>query len=387
MRIRHPWMTSTLALVCALAAFAQADDAPPAPAEPAVPAVETVPAVEAAPAGAEQAAPVPEGPKPAQPAIPEPAAPPPAAPCLPESITVCPPQCLAPCAKRWAMGLAGGASWMDSPAGIVGLEPAPANPLEWGTLEYPAAFAGRGSLAYRAGGRWGVAVRGTYWGKTDDEGTDAGNWLSASAPGDTDLSRPLAGSLSGELTLWDVGAGFWFEWCCSPCTVFVAGFGGRLARLDESVRLDFAVTDVGPATSGSLASDVENELLLAEVSLGWRWVAGSRCTLGFTVTGLVGGVTSDVDVSDENVFTSGVHAGGRKDEDTTYGLQLDLVSEWRMSSRCGLTVGYSLLWLDNIQRASTALDLSQSGTGAVQAASTPEDFVAHALLVGISFDF
>lgn len=342
--------------------------------------------------------------RPAQPPVPEadagaaaprPAAPPPAAPVLLPALTAAPAApCGAPCrdacdpcAPRWELSLEGGLGLLESPEGLLGVQPPPGDALDWGGVDYAPTFAGRVRLAVRAGARWGFAVGAMHWGKADDEVDASGFAVIRPAPGGLpSLSRPLAGTLSSELTLWDLRAGGWCEWGCSPCLTMVAGVGVRVASLDETSRADLVTTDL-PTVTGSIESEVDNDLLLAEASLGLRWAVGATSTLGVTVTGMLGGSGTDITVRDENVLSAGAHAATRGDEDTAYGLQVDLLAAWRVNKDFSLTAGYSLLWLDGIQRGPAAIDLGQTATGAVQASYTPESYLAHAFLLGISFDF
>lgn len=349
----------------------------------------------ARPTGALQAAPVRVGarygvtPYPAATRSVRPVAPPPA------QVVVQAPQvaapCEDPCATRWSLALAGGMALHEAPDGLLGVQAPPSgSAIEWSSLDYPATLAGRGSLSCRAGARWGIALQGTYWGQADDDATVSGTYVSRrSAGGLTDVSRPLQADLTSELTLWDAGAGVWFELASSPRFAFLAGLGVRVASLEETSRMGFATTDVGatPPEDGWAQAEVQNDMLLGEAMLGMRWSPSASWAFTVAVTGLLGGVSTDVRVSDEDVFSGGVHAGSLTDDDTVHGAQLDLLAQWRLSRGWSLTAGYSLLWLDGVQRGPRALDFGQSDTGAVQAAYEPGTYTAHAVLLGVAIDF
>ncbi len=291
---------------------------------------------------------------------------------------------------RFDVALAGGLSLASAPEGLLGVAPPPAGAIDWASLEPPPAIAARASVSFRAGARWGVSARGTYWGRSDDAATVTGAFVSRTAPGGaTDLSRPLTAELTSELTLWDAGAGVWMEWGCDPCLAFLTGLGARLAAVDETSRAGFATTGPGgfPAADGFAAADVRNDLLLGEVTLGLRWTPNWDWAFTLSATGLVGGVETEIDVTDFGVFSGGSHASRRTHEDSAFGVQLDALLQWRPGARWALTAGYSLLFLDGIQRGSTALDFGSSASGAVQAASATESLVTHALLLGVAFNF
>ena len=57
-------------------------------------------------------------------------------------------------------------------------------------------------------------------------------------------------------------------------------------------------------------------------------------------------------------------------------------------SRClAFTLGYNLLFLDNVQRANDAMDFSASTSGAVQARNEVDQLLWHGVYAGISFEF
>jgi hypothetical protein len=242
---------------------------------------------------------------------------------------------------------------------------------------------------HRAGARWGLRVQGTSWGEADDEATLDGTVVSSTSGGITDVSRPVLAQLSSESSLWDAGAGLWVELCQRRCLTVVAGVGVRFAALDETARMSFVTTDAGPtpAEDGFAQADVANDLLLGELMLGLRWAATDRCNLMLAVTGLYGSTTTDIEVQDEDVFTSGLHASSRSEDDTVTGVQLDMLAQWRAGNGWSLGLGYSLLWLDGVQRGPSALDFGQSETGAVQAAWQADSYTVHAVLLGVSIDF
>jgi hypothetical protein len=279
----------------------------------------------------------------------------------------------------------------EAPDGVLGVQPPPSgSAIEWGSLDYPATLAGRASLAYRAGARWGIALQGTTWGQADADATVTGTFVSRRvAGGATDVSRPLEADLSSELTLWDAGVGVWFEMGSSPRATFLAGVGVRVASLEETSRMAFRTTDVvvTPPEDGWAQADVTNEMLLGEAMLGLRWDPSASWSLTVSATGLLGGVSVDVRVSDEDVFSGGVHGGSLTDDNMVTGAQLDLLARWRIGRGWSLTAGYSLLWLDGVQRGPSALDFGQSDTGAVQAAWQPDSSTVHAALLGVAVDF
>lgn len=341
------------------------------------------------PAGALQGAPTRVSGAAVRPAAPSPArlsTPGLSAPCAP--LDPCAP--VDPCAGTWVLSLAGGVAQATSPEGVVGVQPAPADSIDWGSLDYGAVPAARASLAWRAGARWGLRAGGTWWGRSDDDTTVAGSFASTEAPGvDLDISRPYNAALSTELTVWDGGVGLWMQWALGSSLTLTGSAGGRMARVDETARVDFSTVGPGgvPNAQGFAASDVTNELLLGELGFSLRWSPSTTWAFTLGASALAGSVSTSIDVSDATLFSAGSHASSRTKDDTTFGMQADLQVEWRFASRWALSAGYSLLWLDSVQRAAATMDYSQSATGAVQALYAPDSLTVHAVLLGVQFSF
>jgi hypothetical protein len=92
-------------------------------------------------------------------------------------------------------------------------------------------------------------------------------------------------------------------------------------------------------------------------------------------------------VSDQDFFSGGPHSGSIDEDDFVAGFEVDAVLRWWFSERAAVSLGYSLLIIDDIVRAHDALDFSQSGTGAVQPIRTTDELVVHAILFGVVLDF
>lgn len=383
-------MGASLLLV---AAPARADEPPPPPPPETAPAPEA-PAPDAGRRVIEMAPP--EAPASAPMAAPVPCPPPPCCPdmtCLQKRD-----ECGWPldnCGRRYGcidLTVEGMGSWISSPDGQLGETVAGnTDPLEWNSLEYPVAWGGRGTLAWRYEAQGWLELRGTYWGNPDDDTVESGFFgATPGASGTGDLSRPVDAAMSTEAEQWGLELNWWNEVVCRHAFRLDAGWGVRYLSFDERAHVDFTSTGPGGfpvADDAFVDSRVENDFFGFQLCV-LAHNDFSDCFEGYAgLKAMVGQVNRDVRVTDDSIFAGGAHSAKSSDDEFVMGFDFEVGFKWRFTPRLALTGGYELLMLDNVQRAEDGMDFSKSTTGAVQARQAADQLVTHAFFLGLSINF
>ena len=299
------------------------------------------------------------------------------------------------CGKRrgaWDVTLEGTYNFYSSPDGDLG-EPifgGPSPQINWDGVDYKGQFGGRGTISYRVEPFTRVEARGTYYGKADESGSQAGFF--AATPGITgsgDVSRPVDAALSSQVEAYGAELNWWTEMACEGHWRVDAGAGARYLHLDETAHTDFVTTGPGPfpVANGFVDSNVTSEFFGVQGLVAVHGDVTQRVEAYGSFKGMLGNLHTDVSVSDNSIFVGGSHSSSRKDDQIVLGFDLELGVKVGITDRIGVTAGYDLLFLDNVQRAEDAMDFTHSNTGAVQAGSSVDQLLIHTLFVGVSINF
>ncbi len=290
-------------------------------------------------------------------------------------------------------------SYLDSPEGLVGT-PAFGNPQqwEWDQLDYEPSFGGRAFVKHCLGPLEWIEVGGTYYGSWDDEITSTGVFGFAppdafAAGGHIPIgeSNPVAATFSSEAEAFGGEASFITEMHCSGCYRWDWLVGARYLQFNEEARIDFAqapIAGIGAGGPGAfVASDVENTFIGLQIGAVMHWELSPTFELQASLKGLAGNLNRDLTVTDNDIFSGGMHTATSEEDEVVFGADIDIGARWRITNRLTLTAGYNLLFLDGVSRANDAMDFSKANSGAVQAQHETDQLLIHSVFVGLEVNF
>ena len=134
-------------------------------------------------------------------------------------------------------------------------------------------------------------------------------------------------------------------------------------------------------------SDVDNDFFGLQANVAVHIDANQCLEFYASGKGMFGVLNKDIDVSDDSIFAGGTHSAHSEDDEFVFGVDFELGFVWRITRNIGITGGYELLFLDDVQRAEDAMDFSRSNTGAVQARQEPDQLVVHSVFLGVTINF
>ncbi len=322
--------------------------------------------------------------------------------------------CTAPCGQRrdnccWPLDwcgnrygcreitLEGMAGIFEAPEGPFGLAvppgfPPPTPQLSYDDLDYGWTFGGRVTARYWIGPQEALELRGTYNGSWDDDTVSNGRFGFAAGPfgpGPANGNVTVANALSveSEADLFSGEANWWTELACEGCTRWDIMLGIRYARFDEELTGAFANPVIPGGGPASVASDVENSFIGAQLGGAMHRDLSDRITFTISVKGLIGNMTREANVSDANIFAGGSHSASSEDEEIVWGIDADIGVKLRLTPRIAVTAGYNFFFLDSVLRAHDAMDFGNAVTGAVQAKQDTDQLIVHSFFLGVNFNF
>jgi hypothetical protein len=134
-------------------------------------------------------------------------------------------------------------------------------------------------------------------------------------------------------------------------------------------------------------SNADNQFFGGQVAARARWEVGRNLELGVTAKGLLGAIRREVDVSDLNAFSGGLHGASSDDTEFGWGAEVEVSALWRINRCFGVTLGYQALFLGDVVRAHEGMDFSRVDTGAVQARQETDGVLIHGVFAGIQWSF
>ena len=293
---------------------------------------------------------------------------------------------------RFELTLEGMASIPSSPDGLLG-EPVPgaSDQFDWESLDYGIEFGARGTVRYAVSpGKW-LEGRFTWYGDKYSDSADARPGRFGFSPGvgipPTGVSAASLGAMSASAELWSAELNFVGEFECSGCWRWDLILGARMIQFDEKARLDFATGPIVGAGPAFVDSDVTNHLIGGQLGLGAHWDVSSSVTLNFSLKAIMGDLSRKADVTDTSIFVGGPHASRLTQTEMVFGTDIEIGLRWRLTRCIAFTLGYNMLFLDNVLRANDAMDFTKSTSGAVQAKDDVDQLIVHSVFAGLNFNF
>jgi hypothetical protein len=272
------------------------------------------------------------------------------------------------------------------PEGIVTVDTGAPGQTTWDDLDYDPEIGGRVAFTF-PWTCWDVTIAGTWWGSWEGDHTTSGTTLTSTpVPGGPfNTSPPFDVVLHEEATLWDVNLVFMKAWTCSPCFNSRWGFGARWLHFDEEASFEFPVGVVA-LTTGSFASDIDNDLIAAELVAEGVWKL-SGCW-DFLARGSVfaGWMHREGEMSAVNI-TPPITGASDEQDDFGFGGELEIALRWHPSACWSLSLGYGLLALGNVTRAHEAFDFSNAGVLDIGPVFEDDLLLVHRVFVGVGFNF
>jgi hypothetical protein len=293
------------------------------------------------------------------------------------------------CNEITAEGIAAMVAAPDGPFGLA--VPGVAAQINYDGLDYGFAFGGR--LTYR---RWiapqeAIELRGAYYGAFEDSVRSDGVFgFTGGLPGPpaAGVTAPNATLLSSEADLFGGELNWWSEIECRSCTRWDFVLGAKFLKFDELVTATSWATPLIPAGGPpNVESDVENLFIGGQIGGAVHRDLGAQVTLTLAAKALLGNITRKATVRDANFFAGGVHVGRTEEDDFVYGVDADVGLRFRMSPQIAVTLGYNLLFLENVLRAHDAIDFTMSSSGALQARQETDHLLVHSFFLGFNLNF
>lgn len=300
--------------------------------------------------------------------------------------------CCPECWDKWAISLEGGVTYLPSVDGPVGLPTGTgSNEFSWDGIDNEIAFAARLGVSFRPTVCDIVMFRGSlqgFWPEQTDRQT---NRVLGFAPGDG-MNPPVTQTNSATLSTEAQYYGGELHWwrrvgCCENLRAHL-GAGIRYLEFDEKATMDdWAQPFAGFNGLPYLQSDAKNRFLGVQFGTMGEWDFCGRWTLSGSIKGMVGGIRYDTTVRDNSFFIGGEHSSSFEQTKFSYGVDVEVGIRWKASQCVSLLASWNFLFLDNVQRASDALDFTDSNSGAVQAQRNTDALVTNTLWLGVQVQF
>jgi Putative beta barrel porin-7 (BBP7) len=378
------WVAGVLIVAVSLSAHAYAEEPPvPPPAPPPLP-----PVIVASPAPMQMTV--------VPPANPCTTCPPP--PCCFQRRDSCSWQVDRCCRRlgRFEVSLQGTYTYITDPEHAFGVDTFLPDQVRWDTLEFDGEPGGRAAVRYAVGPLDWIEARFAYLGEFDDQRRQTGvaGYAPAAepppipgvAPG---VAGPFTADFSMESTLWTAELNWWSEWFCDGRWRVDTVVGARVISFEEDAEVNSVDPGFNPGFPGDpfVRSETDNLFLGVQAGARVHWDIHQCFELNASLKGLLGNLNRETVVTDNSVFSGGPHSASLEEDEFVWGFEAEVGARWRLLRWLSLEAGYSLLFLDNVQRANDAMNFGASLSGAVQAQSNPDQLFAHSVFAGITLQF
>lgn len=282
----------------------------------------------------------------------------------------------------WRFRLEGAISVLDDPDGNLG-EPAAGLPaLTWGANNYDPAFGMRGSIA-RCWGDGELEARIAFLGGWDDSTRQTGAFgfanVFGASPTATTTLRSMADFVSLEANYWhnlnnrDADA-------CGPW--FRVGAGIRFFKYREIAE---ARDWVGLAPDSFLNGEADNSFIGGQILGSAGWVATDCVELEVSGRLFAGLMSRDITIDETSILSGGSKRATSEEDEFSWGAEIGIDASFKVTNCTLFTVGYSLIYLNDVARAHDTLDFSRGNTGAVQAVQRTDSVLIHSIYLGLEF--
>lgn len=278
---------------------------------------------------------------------------------------------------------------LESPEGpLGGLDTLLPNEMRWDGLSYAAEPRFRLGLRVPAGACDLIQVRGGWFGAVHDEGQVDGSFaFYPGAGGNGGISQPNQALFTSELDIYGGDAVYWHQLRGSAGARFYVVGGARWLRFDDLARASQWAQPFPGFVSPPLAeAHVRSDWFGGVLGLGYERNLSSRLELRTSGTVLLGNMARDITVRDSSFFAPGSHESSRSESGFALGGAFEIGLRASLSSSLAVTLGYELLYMQELTRASAAMDFGHSDTGAVQPRDAPSDTIAHFFFLGLGFE-
>jgi hypothetical protein len=297
---------------------------------------------------------------------------------------------------RFELSLQGTYTWLPDPEHAFGIDTFFPDQLRWDNLEYEPEFGGRVAARYAVGPYDKIEARFAYFGEFEDSQRQTGVFGYAPAappppiPGVAEgVAGPFTANFAMESTLWTAELNWWSEWFCDGRWRVDTVVGARAIAFDEEADVSGFDPAFNPGFPGApfVHSDTENLFLGVQAGARAHYDLNQCIELNASLKGMLGNINRKTVVSDNSVFSGGPHSGSLEEDEFVWGFEAEVGVRWRLVRWLSIEAGYSLLFLDDVQRANDALNFGASTSGAVQAQSDPDQLYAHTLFAGVTLQF
>jgi hypothetical protein len=173
---------------------------------------------------------------------------------------------------------------------------------------------------------------------------------------------------------------------CGRCFTFDGILGARVVSFHENARAERLVSAAAAAAPvlTNVEADTDNWFFAGQLGA----LATYECcpwTIYGSLKGLVGASVRQSTVTDGGVFTLGQKTDDSDETGFGWGAEAEVGLKFRLSRCVSVTAGYSVLWLEEVQRANDAFDFSNGAGGQVLAQDDPDAILAQTVFVGLSF--
>ncbi len=277
----------------------------------------------------------------------------------------------------------------DDPEDIIAL-PGPLAGFHWDELNYDGRFGGRAGLMLRTGADSRLHAQFTYLGGFDDITRQRATFTYSDTPGGVVTTTPLnAARVARDLDVFHGEISYRPQLSSSRTADVdgIIGVRGIVVNEDGSV-IDFAAP-INPAFVGAPRLDVEasTTFIGAQGGIGAEFKLTDDVNLEISAKAFGGIAWRDLESEQRAIVASGTTKSDDDDSIFAWGGEIEMGIRAPISDSVGVSVGYSLLYLDGIVDVNSALDWSNTASGAVPATLKDESILTHTFFVGLSFDF
>jgi hypothetical protein len=285
---------------------------------------------------------------------------------------------------------------ITDPEHAFGLDTFLPNQLRWNDLDYDPELGGRVALRFAMTPCDRVELRGAWFGEFDDSVRQTGVFgfgpagavppIPAVAPG---VAGPFAADFSVESELWTVELNWWSEQICDGRWRLDTVVGARAIYFDEEASVTNFTPAFNPGFPGAPFIRSESENLFLGIQAGGQvhWDLSQCFEINASLKGMLGNINRETVVTDNSIFSGGPHQAVLEDDEIVWGFEAEAGVRWRLFRWLSIEAGYSLLFLDEVQRAYDAMNFNGAASGAVQAQSAPDQVVTHSLFAGLTLQF
>jgi hypothetical protein len=299
--------------------------------------------------------------------------------------------CGQPCCSRFYVTVEGAYSILTDPEGPVGLDTGLPTQLRWDVLDYGGEFGVRAAAGWQASPCIRFEVRGAYLGGwSNSEMTGPGVYGYSIAPGGAVVASPLGATvLSSNADLWTAELNGYRRLVECGCWKVEGLAGARVVSFSEHAHAEPVGRVVGAAPAATFL-DADSDTVFYGGQLG-AMASWSCCPLTVRISGkaLLGVTHRDSTVTDGGIFSLGVKSDDESKTGFAFGLEGELGLQWRVTRCVSIVGGYSVLFLDQVQRANRAMDFSNGNpvNGQVLAQDDTDSIVVQTVFLGVRLDF